>query len=377
MMKKGPYGVSLILAGIVVAVIASCDSTDTTGDPPGKEFQRSEMLAHLANAVILPSYDALQESVGALHTATGAFAGDPTPANLTTLRTSLKAARMAWQDANLFQFGPAESLTLRAALNTYPADEAQIEENVESGDYVLGTIENRAAVGFPAVAYLLYGVGDSDDEVISAYTDAPDASGRMSYLVDNVDFIRSSTDAVVDDWSASGGDYVGTFLSAENAGTDVGSSLGMLINAFVLHYERFLRDGKIAIPAGVRSMGVPRPTATEAYYGGYSVELAVTNLQALRRLFLGNGPDGTEGLGLDDNLIALEAPALASEIETALDEAVAAVQTLNDPLAEQIESDNEAVLEAFTELQDPVVLLKADMTSVLGITITFQDNDGD
>jgi hypothetical protein len=28
-------------------------------------------------------------------------------------------------------------------------------------------------------------------------------------------------------------------------------------------------------------------------------------------------------------------------------------------------------------MQDAVVLLKADMTSILGVTITFQDNDGD
>ena len=62
---------------------------------------------------------------------------------------------------------------------------------------------------------------------------------------------------------------------------------------------------------------------------------------------------------------------------TEFDEAIAALKALTDPLSEQIEGNNDPVLTAFTELQDVIVLLKADVTSVLGVTITYQDNDGD
>ncbi len=364
---------SVLLAAVVLT--ASCDGAGPTTDPPDDAFDRSEMLAHLGNEIILPAYAALTSSVDALQAAADAFADDPSAANLTVLQTRLKAARLAWQDANLFQFGPAESVTLRAALNTYPADEDQIEDNIASGDYTLGTIANRAAGGFPALGYLLH--GETDEEVLSAFADEVGASNRRTYLQDAVDFIKTSTDAAADDWAADGGNYIGTFVSAGRSGTDVGSSLGMLINALVLHYERFIRDGKIGIPAGVRSAGVPRPRSTEAYHGGYSLELAAANLRAVRRLFLGSDPDGTNGIGLDDHLRALDADALAVEIESELDEALASLQALTDPLSAQIETGNEPVLTAFTELQDVVVLLKADMTSILGVTITFQDNDGD
>ncbi|MEX2402469.1 MAG: imelysin family protein, partial [Rhodothermales bacterium] len=307
--------------------------------------------------------------------ATDDFAADPSAGTLTALRTRLKEARLAWQDANLFQFGPAESVTLRAALNTYPVDEEQIEENVASGDYVLGTITNRAAAGFPAAGYLLY--AETDEDVLARYTDDERGGSRMIYLEDVVAHIATSTNAAADDWSADGGNYIATFLSPDRAGTDVGSSLGMLINAFILHYERFLRDGKIGIPAGARSAGVPRPTSTEAYYGGYSAELALANLRAVKRLFLGTAANGSSGLGLDDHLQARDADALASEIESELDAAIASLEALSDPLADQIRTDNDPVITAFTELQDVLVLLKADMTSVLGVTISYQDNDGD
>lgn len=364
----------LLLIGTLLLV--SCDSGpgDDDSDPA---FDRAEMLDQFAREIILPSYAALQEAVDALETSATTFAADPTPATLSDLRGRLKSARLAWQDSNLFQFGPAESLTLRAALNTYPVDEEQIEDNVATGEYTLGTIANRDAAGFPALGYLVHGIGENDEEILAAYTDAADASSRTAYVLDNVDFIKEAVDATVEEWSADGGDYIGTFLSSERAGTDVGSSLGMLINAFVMHYERFIRDGKIGIPAGVRSAGVPRPTSTEAYYGGYSGELAAANVRASRRLFLGNSLSGAAGVGLDDNLHFLEADALADEIESELDGAIAALEALDDPLSEQIETDNDPVLTAFTELQEIVVLLKADMTSVLGITITYQDNDGD
>jgi predicted lipoprotein len=364
----------LLLTALVLG-FAACDSGDGSELPPDT-FDRSELLENVASEIIAPSYAALQRAVDALDAAVDAFAADPTAGTLADAQAALKTARLAWQDASLFQFGPAESVGLRTSLNTYPVDVEQVEANVAEGDVILGAVDNRDAVGLPTLGYLLHGVGGTDEEIVAAYTDAPDATDRRAYLRDNVAFVADAVDATAEAWS-SGGDYLDMFLSEANAGVDVGSSLGMMINAFVLHYERFIRDGKIGIPAGVRSAGIPRPTSTEAYYGGYSAELAAASLRAVQRLFLGDASDGTAGTGLDDYLRSLDAEALATQVTTEFDEAVAAVEALDDPLSEQIERDNAPVLAAFQEMQDTVVLLKADMTSILGVTITFQDNDGD
>ena len=361
----------------LAALLASCDG-GVGEEPPAREgFDRATMLGHVSDALILPAYGALKEAVDALDAATVAFAEAPSASNLDGVQGRLKDVRLAWQEANLFQFGPAESVALRASLNTYPVDEDRVEANVASGSYTLGAVSNRAAAGFPALDYLVHGIGVTEADVLAAYTDAADAPSRLAYIQDNVALIKEAVDATVNAWAESGDDYAGTFLSERNAGTDVGSSLGMLINAFVLHYERFIRDGKIGIPAGVRSAGVPRPQLTEAHYGGYSAELALANLQAAKRLFLGNAAAGADGSGLDDHLQALGAEALAAQVVTEFDEAIAALEALGDPLSEQITSNNEPVLAVFQEMQDVIVLLKADMTSVLGVTITYQDNDGD
>lgn len=356
-------------------LLVSCGGTSSDADSgDSSSVVRSEMLQQTANNIILPSYQSFHSEVIALQEAGENFTANTTEEALVTFQNQLKDTRLAWQNVSQFQFGPAETVLLRTSLNTYPADTDQIEANIESGDYSLGTIDNQAAVGFAAMGYLLHGLGEDNQQIIAAYTEASDAQQRLTYVQDLLAFTADKTAEVVSAWEESESD---NFLNAENAGTDTGSSLGMLVNTMVRHYERFFRDGKIGIPAGVRSSGVPRPVATEAYYSGYSLELAIANLQSIQRLFEGTGFDGSSGTGLKENLAALEYEELSNEISTEIDQALDALQALQDPLSVQIENDNDPVLKAFQEIQDVTTLIKANMPSALGITITYQDNDGD
>lgn len=358
--------IPLLLLLFLTACSSSTNPDETT------DFDRAAMLENYGNNIILPAFEDMQTATEDLQSAAQSFEAAPTLNQLEALQASLKETRLAWQDVSPFQFGPSESILLRASLNTYPVDTDKIQQNVSSGDYTFGTINNRDAAGLPALGYLLHGTGDTNEEILTMYTTDDNANNRMNYLLDNITFIKEQVDTATEDWQTSGGNYIGMFLSEDNAGTDVGSSLGMLINSYVMHYERILRDGKIGIPAGVRSAGTPRPVAVEAYYGGYSSELARANLKQIERIFTGAG-----GRGLDDNLEALNAGDLANEIQTQMDEAQTAFKALNDPLSQQVQNNNEPVLTAFEEIQQVVTLVKADMTSILGITITYQDNDGD
>lgn len=356
---------------LLLLLFATACSSSTNSDKTAN-FDRTAMLENYGNNIIIPAFEGMQTATDKLQSTAQNFETERTSEQLKALQEALKNARLAWQDVSPFQFGPAESVLLRASLNTYPVDTDKISGNVSSGEYTLETIGNRDAAGLPALGYLLHGVGETSEEILAMYTTDADAQNRLNYLLDNITFIKEKVDTATEDWQASGGDYVGMFLSEDKAGTDVGSSLGMIINSYVLHYERFLRDGKLGIPSGIRSNGYIRPTTTEAYYGGYSVELAIANLEQVQRIFT-----GANARGLDDNLEALNAKDLADEIQTQLNEAQSALEGLNDPLSQQIEENNDPVLSTFEEMQQVVTLIKADMTSILGITITYQDNDGD
>ena len=153
--------------------------------------------------------------------------------------------------------------------------------------------------------------------------------------------------------------------------------MGILINAFDLHFQRFLRDGKVAIPAGIRSAGIIRPTATEAYYGGYSLALLKEALINYQNIFSGSGLDGQKFNSFYFYLTALNREDLVTILENEFNLALAQVDALSDPLSDQIMTDVEPVTTLFILLQDIVTTIKADMISAMGITLTNQDNDGD
>jgi predicted lipoprotein len=153
----------------------------------------------------------------------------------------------------------------------------------------------------------------------------------------------------------------------------------MLVNQFCYDLE-VLKNASIAIPAGKRSLGVLYPEKCEGYFSKSSLTLAKARFQALRNLYMGNSKTGT-GIGFDDYLTHLNAvygnQSLHQTIVNKFDDAQLALQDIPESLAESVSNQSATVDKAYAELQQLVVLLKVDMTSVLGVQITYQDNDGD
>ena len=103
---------------------------------------------------------------------------------------------------------------------------------------------------------------------------------------------------VVAEWN---GAYRDTFVAS--TGLDIGSSMGAVVNAYVLYYERYIRSGKIGIPAGIigTMVGTPYPEKVEAYYKrDISKSLVKTAHQAVIDFFNGKSINGgTEGPSLE------------------------------------------------------------------------------
>lgn len=349
----------------------------TTPEPPTTDLTelRRKIATNIATNLVIPSYESLKQEVDNLVAKTEIFNADPSEENLLATQAALKASRLAWQSAAIYMFGPSEEVALRKSLNTYPTDANQINENIETGEYILSSLANQAAVGFPAIEYLLH--AETNSEIIGRFTAMSRANNRKQYLIDLVVDIQNRVDFSLNGWQIEGGNYLTTFTEEEALGVDVGSSLSIIVNSIDLHFQRFVRDGKIAIPAGVRSAGVPRPKAVEVLFGGYSVELLQASVTAYERLFFGIGTNNIDGESLHDYLIAIDAQDLANDMATQFETTRASIALLTDPLGQQIESDLEQVTAVFIEMQKLVVFIKSDMASLMGISITNQDNDGD
>lgn len=362
-----------ILSVVFLFGIISCDNESS----PSADFDRGPMLENLGSKIILPAYDTLVRRSERLQTAVQLFNTTPDSEHLLTLRERWLETYVAYQHCAFFNFGPADEHLLNTSLNTFPTNKNKVNDNIESGSYNLQLVSNNDAKGLSALDFLLFGLASTDEELLIRYTSDPQANARKQYLIDVVNDLLEKTMLVFEAWSPSGGDYLSTFIS--RTGNDVGSSTGMLLNAAIQFLERDLRDAKIGIPLGVRSLNVPIPNNCEALHAEQSILLAEESAKALQNLYWGKSQ--TDGLGFDDYLAAINAKynggLLNDAIQSQLQLTVSKVSAIPEPYAETVSNNPGVATEAYQELQKLTILLKTDMTSALGILITYQDNDGD
>jgi len=72
-----------------------------------------------------------------------------------------------------------------------------------------------------------------------------------------------------------------------------------LVNQFNFNYEN-LKNARVGIPLGKKSLGVLYPNKVEAIYNAQSITMAIEQLKANENLNLGKDEKGNEGMRLDD-----------------------------------------------------------------------------
>lgn len=338
------------------------------------------MLIHIADEIIIPAYENFKVKLDSMADKSKAFTDNPNQTTLTAFRNIWVDAYTEWQKVELFDVGPASDYAVRNYFNIYPANEQGIKNNISSGSYNLEVSTSFSEQGFPALDYLINGVGSNDDEIIEQYTNATDAANRKEYVNKVVNQMKSKFNLIYSQWT---GGYRDKFIS--RTGVDVSSSTGTLVNGYVLNYERFIRSGKFGIPSGAMIGGVVSPEKVEAFYKkDISLTLAKTAHQASIDFFNGKSvKTGEEGPSFKTYLNALDAKdsktgnSLSDIINAQFASVNEALNLLPPNLYEEVKTNNQAMVNVYNEMQKAVRMLKVDMTSAMSITITYTDNDGD
>jgi predicted lipoprotein len=383
-MKRSVFVVSfaLVLAVLAIMISFSCSKNSGGGSPGGGggTAGQDSILANIGNNIILPRYLAFSQYATSLDSAITAFVAAPDAGKLDNVKSLFRSAYTSWQTVSPFNgFGPAYSAQpVLSDLNLFPTTTARIDSNIVSGSYNVNTFANVSAKGFPAMEYLLSGTGVI---VLINYTTDAQAANRKQYLAAVSADIKTEANAAYTGWSASGGNYIKTFLSG--SGNSVSSSLGLLINSMDQDFE-VLKNDCLGIPLGKQPPGQSLPVLpkeVEAYYSGISVQLALAQLVAAQAIYLGSSTQGAPGPGLRQYLIQANAKynggPLADTITAHFAAAVSALQAVPDPLSATIQTDPAGADAAYVQIQQLVVLLKTDLPSSLGVLITYGDNDGD
>ena len=359
---------------LIIVIAFSCNDNGSNNPMFTDNFDRGNMLEFWADEIIIPAYNSYSNSLQDFSQKTDTFFSDPTPSKLQALRDAWLAAYLDWQSVSMFEIGKAEETSIRNFTNIYPTDIDLINNNLLSGNFNLVLPSNFTAQGFPALDYLLFGSQNSDEEIFD-YLLQDDVS---SYFISLVDRLNSLTTAVLDDWN---GDYRNTFTS--NIGSSATASTDKLVNDFLFYYERFLRAGKVGIPAGVFS-GSEEPGLVEGKYSSvYSKQLFEKGFSSIVSFFNGISFDGqAQGSSLNQYLdwVFQESNGafdIAQDINEKWANVELALSNVGDNFGQQVMDDNSKMLALYDELQRAVPTLKADMLQALNIQIDFVDADGD
>ena len=361
----------LALASIVL--FASCKKkNEPEADLNKPVFDKQGMLVNMADSLIIPSFSEFRVAFDSLFVGISNLTNSGNVSDLHIARMHFQEAWLKYQRVSIHGFGPGDDTGVRVNFNVFPTDTVKIQKNILSGSYDLSSAANVDAKGFPALEFLLYRNGMSDEGIVSEFNISV---LRRKYADNLVREMYEFTVVMLNNWK---NPYRHTFVNS--LGTDVGSSIGFLINQLNFELD-YLKNAKMATPLGLRSGGAPLPGMCEAFYSGHSVKYAVETLNTIENLYRGSSFSGTNGLGFDDYIIHLGSQhgngTLAAAIDAQFIVARTKLTAISGPLSAQVSTNKPVVESAYRELVKLLVLLKTDLPSALGVMITYQDGDGD
>jgi len=336
--------VVLLVGFVLSSSMATAESTVPVG------LTKDAVLQNLARNVIAPAYAELDSACGALADAVEALhAGEDAEA--------LNRARSRWFEAawcarkiECFKTGPVVEGGYAPAFYFCPIRTASIERVVTGSEPLSeARVEElgAAAKGLCAIEYLLF-------------RSASDASGarRRLYLHLLARELAGQAGRLAAEWreprSASAVRFV-------QGGQD---SLNRLVNQLAWSLES-LNETQLR-PLAVGEVGAE----TMGTASGLTKRLLLASMEGIRGVY-----GGGEGVGLDDWLRHLRSP-VEERMDEQLRETLAAVAELDRPPAAGVDGAERARA-AYAVCHATELLIKVDVASALGVTLTFSPVDGD
>ncbi len=357
----------LLLLAMAFFILVSCD--DDNDNVSNSGFDRAALLESTATNLIIPNFESLQASVNDLAMASDLFVQNTTEENLIALRTAWVEAAIDHQHCSAFGFGPGELLLgpYAEVLGVFPVNEQKVEQNMLNPDFDLPNSFDRDIRGFYTVEYLIYGKDISNEELIAGFD-----QNRKDYLLLIVTELKTTFDQIVNEWNST---YLQEFINSD--GTSAGSSISQYYNEFVKDYE-ILKNFKVELPGGL-SAGQTGPDGSlvEAYYSGISSTLIEQQFENSKNIWFGRSRTSDQLIGFEAYLESVvggpDLIAVTKDAITRIDNTIAALP--QEPLSQNVGDPQIKVLR--DELQSNTANFKSSMSSLLGISITFNSGDGD
>lgn len=342
------------------------------------------MLRHLSEAIIVPTYAAFAEQADTLAARTEALRTQPSSETLAAAAAAWRAASTTWKETEAFELGPVRAQRIDSRIDFWSTRPRTIEEALaDEGMLDPETVEQLsvAARGLPALEYLLFdttGTGRPDAALLRDDRRRAFAAALARDVADNARILLAA-------WRPEDEAFAATWGQEDDPMDGPQEAITMLANRAVFLLEEIRRD-KLGAPLGKDNGGTPDPHAAEAWRSGISRAQILHNLLSFRRVYHGRMGDAQGEIppaeeeagrgGLKTYLETVDA-SLADTIDVQIERTRRVVEAIPKPLHTAVTDAPVPVERAYAEVGRLLQLVEVDMMNVLGITLFFNDNDGD
>lgn len=337
--------IASVCLGMLIAGCSGADDNLPSSVPVVAGVSRDDVMSSLTNDAIVPTFDALAASATSLVTAIEVLCLDPSDAaSLTATQVAWRETRLAWNLTRAFRFGPPMELRSMSKID-FPADLDKVTDLLAGRDPV--DAESVAALGadkrgLGSIEFVLFGADQVTDRacmfvlsaaglVAGATSDAA-LGWRAAELGDTKQFIDDSVNGVI------------------FALVDIG-------------------DQRLGKASGAVS-GIAEYAEVDSGPAHTSLDEIGSVLDSID-LILHGGPDAA---GLYD-LVAIQSAESVDRLASDLSAARAAVTAIPAPLADA--SDTVLTTAAYEAVRAPLRTVRTETASLLGVTLTLGDADGD
>jgi predicted lipoprotein len=312
---------------------------------------QDKLLDSLARQVATPGHARLAEQCRRLAEATDRLNRQPDAAALEVARACWGDAVVAAQELACFRHGPINEGAVAATFHFVAVRPASIERGIQkTRDLAALPDLGAAAKGLFAIECLLF----ADDALGRLSGDA--GMARRHYLRLIAAEAAGQAGQLAKDWQPPYCESARRFLQG---GQD---SLNALVNQLAMTSEVIaLKRLEPLLDPEARRTATPLPGSA----GGHSHLLALAAARGLQGVHDGGLAEYTRRLN----------PSLADQLGRQLDAAVKGLAAFDQPL--EAAGQEQRLVEACQQCQALNVLLKVDLPSTLGVTLTFISTDGD
>ncbi len=325
------FNLSIVFSVLILIIAAGCSDNNSNPADSEETQEFSKILADYADNVVVATYADLKTKAGELKSQTKLLQSSPTQANLNAAAELWKITREPWEASEAFLFGPVAFLSLDPSLDTWPLDQAQLNEVLNSSfeltpEFIKDGL-GFSLRGFHTVEYFLFRDGQPRD--VSSIT-----TRELEYLAAASEVLSDDASLLYDEWIDGYRDeYVSAGVSGSRYSSEVQAAEEIVEGIIGIADE--VGNGKISEPYDTKNV-----LAVESWFSWNSLTDFKNNIKSIENAYLGGYHNGTDGSGLDEYVKEKNAE-LDTRVKQEISAAIAAIEAIPTPFRNNLHADTQ------------------------------------